>query len=168
MKYKFVFLFFAIISFTFCHAQIEVAHVSSKEFKSTGFGGFLNFSFPISDGKNYVIAEGGFQYFKADIDNLLFIPCVAGFRYTLNQSGTGFYVEPNAGYTFGAGDLQKHTQDKLSGIATGVGIGYLFQPTGIIQFNISARYEHCFSNIATNTFSFRISHAFSFGRRRDD
>lgn len=33
------------------------------------------------------------------------MPVLLGYRYTLNQSGTGFYVEPNAGYSFGGSTI---------------------------------------------------------------
>jgi len=82
---------FVFVCSAFCKAQIEVEHVSMKEFKATGFGGFLNFSFPVSDA-NYVTAELGAQYFSDKYDEeVIMLPVLAGYRYTVNQSGTGLY-----------------------------------------------------------------------------
>ena len=173
-------LCFLLVSFLFSKAQIEVAHVSVKDFKATGFGAFLNFSFPASEA-NYITLEGGLQYFYKDEEDMALIPVLVGYRYTLNQTGTGFYVEPNAGYSFGASSIGVYENDSpvsdgngnwlyesVKGPAAGAGFGYLFEPSGKIQFNLGLRYEHVFGNAASNLVSFRISHAFTFGRKRDD
>ncbi len=155
----------------FANAQIEVNHVSLKGFKKTGFGGFLNFSIPVSDA-NYLTLEGGLQYYKDDYDEeLALVPVLAGYRYTLNQSGSGLYVEPNAGYMFGSSTIQPasmYSDDyaKVAGPTAGLGVGYLFGD-GRLQFNVALRYEHSFGSFATNTIGLRIAHSFTF-RRRDD
>jgi hypothetical protein len=160
------------------NAQIEVAHVSSKIFKETGFGAFLNFSFPVSSA-NYITAEAGLQYFKNwDEEDMAVVPILVGYRYTINHSGAGFYIEPNAGYNFGsttivvyensspvANDDGSYKKYEIKGLAAGVTAGYLFKPSGSIQFNLGLRYERTFGSLATNLFSFRISHAFSFGKK---
>lgn len=176
-----IFTLLFLCSFTLvCKAQIEVEHISMKEFKSTGFGGFLNFSMPVSDA-NYATIEAGLQYFNDKYDEeVALIPVLLGYRYTLNQSGTGFYVEPNAGYCFGSTTVQEYDAnggilsdgngnwlyEKVNGPVAGVGVGYLFEP-GKIQFNLALRYQHTFGSTPTNLFAFRISHAFTFGRRDD-
>jgi len=124
--------------------------------------------------------EGGFQYFINDDDeDLALVPVLLGYRYTLNQSGTGLYIEPNAGYCFGASSIGKYDEfdspisdgnggyayEKVAGPMAGIGVGYLLQPSGRIQFNIGLRYERTFGNAGANVFAFRISHAFTFGRR---
>ncbi|MEX6686609.1 outer membrane beta-barrel protein [Danxiaibacter flavus] len=172
MKTKLLLFVVLTIGLKFSYAQIEVSHISSKNFKATGLSAFLNFSIPVAE-VNYITLEGGVRYFKSNDEELALIPCLAGYRYTLNQSGSGLYVEPYAGYSFGYTTLQTHNQDgiysdaKPGGPTAGAGFGYLFEPGGIVQLNIGLRYEHCFASYATNTFSFRISHAFTFGRRND-
>lgn len=134
---------------------------------------------PVSDA-NYVTLEGGLQYYVGEYDeDLGLVPVLAGYRYTLNQSGTGSYVEPNAGYTFGSSSIEKYDEngnavqdgynpayEKVAGPSAGMDVGYLFEPGGRIQFNLALRYEHSFGPCPTNTFGFRIAHAFTF-RRRD-
>ncbi|WP_147203604.1 hypothetical protein [Segetibacter aerophilus] len=177
----FVVLYFMLLMSVVSNAQIEVAHISVKNFKATGFAGFLNFSVPISKA-NYITAEGALQYFKdKEDDEVALIPALLGFRYTLNQTGTGLYVEPNIGYTFGEttiGIYENNTpvadystngwaHEKVAGPAAGIGFGYLFEPAGRVQFNVGLRYEHTFGNAVTNLFALRISHAFTFGRREE-
>lgn len=160
-KHSFI-MCFLLLSFNFCNAQIEAAYVSSKDFKSIGFGGFLNFSIPVSEA-NYLTLDGGIQYFKdKNTTELGLLPVLAGFRYTLDQTGTGLYVEPNAGYIFGVSDFGDY-----SGPAAGIGVGYLID-LGNVPFNLGLRYEHCFGDPATNVFSFRVAHSFNFGRRSND
>ena len=181
LKKQLLTLNFILLCSLFCTAQIEVVHVSVKDFKSTGFGGFLNFSLPVSEA-NYMTLEGGLQYFKNKYDEELgLIPVLLGYRYTLNQSGSGLYVEPNAGYCFGESTIGKYSEsgsllsgedgdwakEKVAGPMAGIGLGYLFEPGGKVQFNIGLRYEHTFGNAAVNVFAFRISHAFSFRKTEE-
>jgi hypothetical protein len=181
LKKQFFFLYFLLLCGTICHAQIEVARVSLKDFKAIGFGGFLNFSLPVSEA-NFVTLEGGLQYFKNKYDeDLALVPVLLGYRYTLNQSGTGLYIEPNAGYTFGASTIQVYDEvgspmgdnngnylyHKIAGPTAGIGIGYLLEAGRRTQFNLGLRYEHGFGQTATNVFALRFSHAFTFGRRRE-
>jgi hypothetical protein len=164
----------AFLVLGFCqsaNAQLEIDRLSFKGFNAIGFGGFFNFAFPITDA-DYVTAEIGLGVFSNNGSNVVTAPFLAGYRFTIDRSGTGFYLEPNAGYGAAATDIQLpdangiYSDAKISGAAAGCTFGYLFQPTGRIQFNLGIRYEHIFgSDFAPNIFSFRISHAFTFGRR---
>ena len=151
----------------------------SKGLSSTGFGGFLNFSIPVSPtSSDAAIVEGGVFVFSKDGSHAAVAPVLGGYRYMLAQGDNGFYAEPVAGYTLGATDIQEYDangnaltkpngdqQDrKVSGFDTGLGFGYLFEQSGPIRFNISLRYEHTFvtGDPALNVISLRISHSFSF------
>ncbi len=173
-KPKLFSLLFALISCVSLNAQIEVDHISMKNFKATALGGFLNFSHPVSDG-NYMSYEVGLHYFKSKYDEeVVLIPLLVGYRYTLDQTGTGFYVEPNAGYNFGKTTIQKYDEnggfiggeEKVAGPAAGLGFGYLWQlGDERTLINFGARYERIFGQSSVNMFSFRASYTFSFGRR---
>jgi len=163
--------FLLLVLFQSANAQLEVDRLSFKGFSAFGFGGFFNFAFPVTDA-DYVSAEIGLGVFSNNGNNVVTAPFLAGYRFTIDRSGTGFYLEPNAGYAAAATDIQLpdangiYSDAKISGAAGGLTFGYLFQPTGRIQFNLGIRYEHIFgSDFASNIFSFRISHAFTFGRR---
>lgn len=153
-----------------------------------GFGGYLNLGFSIND-NDAVSVEGGLYYFKTQDDNNIgMAPCLLGYRHLLASSyygsgaDHGWYIEPAAGYTFGGTDIQKNDatgrllydaagnplNQKVSGPTGVLTFGYLFRPSGWIQFNIGLRYEHTFvtgGDPGTNIISLRIAHAFSFGRR---
>jgi hypothetical protein len=170
---KLLIVIFLFIITPIADAQIQVDRLTLKGFNAIGFGGFFNFSVPVSDA-NYITGELGLDAFSSNENNVLLAPVLMGYRYTIDGSGTGFYLEPNAGYSFGGTDIQSQDPNqnyadlKLSGPAAGLGFGYLFPvPSGAvpIQFNISIRYEHIFGSVSQDMFSFRISHAFSFGRR---
>jgi hypothetical protein len=161
---------FFLIACTTLKAQIQVDHLSFNGFSAVGFGGFFNFAVPVSDA-NYVTGEIGLDVFSSNGNNVALAPMLIGYRYTLDGSGYGFYVEPNAGYSFAGTDIQivdaqgNYSDQNISGASAGLGFGYLFEPSGRIQFNLGIRYEHIFGNLGSNMFSFRISHAFTFGRR---
>lgn len=154
-------------------AQIEVDYANAKNFHEIGFGGFLNFAFPVSDA-DYATVEGGYQYFKnKDGEDLGLIPVLAGYRYTLDRTGSGLYIEPNAGYTFGSSTIGKYDEnggwegedESVAGPAAGLSVGYLLN-LGNVPFAFALRFEHNFGNYGTNVFGFRISH--SFGTRKKD
>ncbi len=190
-------LFLTPLLFCLCsaaYAQIEVAHLITKtavptgfgtlkdqNVSSTGFGSFLNFGIQINE-TSAVTIEGGIYVFSQDDNHFYMGPCLVGYRKLLTKSNDyGWYLEPILGYTFGDTDIQKSNDNgnplyqadgnplnqKVAGPTTGLGFGYLFQPSGWIRFNISLRYEHAFVNgdPSTNIIALRISHAFSFGRR---
>ncbi|HEV3324009.1 MAG TPA: hypothetical protein VG052_00340 [Puia sp.] len=160
----------SLIICTTLNAQLQVDHLSFKGFSAIGFGGFLNFAVPVSDA-DYITAELGVDVFSSNGNHVVQIPMLVGYRYTFDRTGTGFYLEPNAGYSYGGTDIQladslgNYYDQKVSGLAAGLGLGYLFQPTGRVQFNLGVRYEHIFGSTGQNMFSFRISHSFTFGRR---
>ncbi len=168
-------------SILFCTAQIEFTRLSAKDFKALGFGAFVNLSVPVSDA-HFVTVEGGFQYFHREDEEIGLIPVLLGYRYTLDKTGTGFYLEPNAGYCFGSTTIQKYDAydmveygpdgqpavQKITGPVAGIGFGYLFEYSGGIQFNLGLRYQHGFGNLQTNVLALRISHAITFGRRERD
>jgi hypothetical protein len=112
--------------------------------------------------------------------HLAFIPLLAGYRHTLNGSGTGFYLEPFAGYTIGGSDIEKtdangnllynsdgSVQDqKISGATAGLGFGYLV-PSASLPLNIGLRFEHVFvsGDPSQSLLSLRISWSLLTGRR---
>lgn len=178
MKKKILFLLLLVCGFRYGFAQVEVSHVSAKDFKAIGFSGFLNFALPVSEA-NYLTVEGGLQYFATEAESMGLFPVLLGYRYTLDQSGWGLYAEPFGGYSFGGSTMYVYDNnspvadaegnfiyEKVAGPTAGVGLGYLFEPGRSVQFNVALRYSHTFAPAAANMFALRLSHAFSF-RRRD-
>ncbi|SRR6266700_3685467 len=158
------------------HAQIEVAKIVGKNSKdyNLGFGAFLKFAYPVSEAADLSL-EAGFLFFVlndgGDGDGTAFCPLKLGYRYTLNQTGTGFYVEPQVGFNlYGVSSVNVNgytVNSKFHGAILGAGFGYLFPPGGHIQFDLGLRYETVIvSGNSLNFLALRLSHNFSF-RKRD-
>lgn len=160
-----------IVLCTTAKAQLEVDRFSFSGYHAIGVGAFFNFAVPVTK----------IAYFTGDVDlnyyadnDVLTIPLLAGFRIMLNSKSTGFYLEPNAGYTLGTSDIYEtdangnfitngngYVHQKLSGASAGLAFGYIFQ-----QANLGIRYEHIFASIGEDLISLRISHNFTFGKRK--
>jgi len=164
LRKTFPILCFLLFSFHLSHAQLEGAYVTTKNSNAFGYGGFLNFSLPVAE-VNYITIDAGYQYFEGkNIDQMSLVPLLLGYRYTLDQSGSGWYLEPNAGYTFDASPTYGNDPE---GASAGIGFGYLVD-LGNVPFNFSARYEHLFGNPAAQVFSIRIAHSLSLRFRNRD
>jgi hypothetical protein len=162
------------------HAQLEVAQLFTKGQSTTGFGANLHVGFPVSKG-NEISVEAGLYYFAPSQSHLIFVPFLAGYRHTLNGSGTGFYVEPFAGYSIGATDIQKvdangnplynadgsEIDEKVSGATAGLGFGYIL-PNPKLPLNFGLRFEHVFvsGDPSPNILAFRISWSVLTARRQ--
>ncbi|MCW3080506.1 autotransporter outer membrane beta-barrel domain-containing protein [Segetibacter sp.] len=148
------------------NAQLEVVKIigkNSKEYK-LGYGGFLKFSYPISETADLTL-EGGaliFRFQDDPSDGMVLIPVKAGYRYALNGTGTGFYIEPQAGYTVHGAN----SNEIIKGFTWAAGTGYLFQPSGSVQFDLGLRYESViYGGGSINYVGLRLSHNFSFKKR---
>lgn len=164
------------------NAQIEGAYLKTKHISKFGLAGFINVAIPINDG-DAITGEAGLYYFGFNNyeDQAAVVPIVVGYRHTFNGEGDGLYIEPFAGYSFGATDIPRtdkngdivyvngnEQDEKVNGIATGVSFGYIFP--GSFGFNIGLRAQHVFTfqgDPSANIISLRLSHTFHLGRRRD-
>jgi hypothetical protein len=165
-------IFFILLTFisVSASAQIQVSKLlgaNSDKF-TTGYGGFLKYAYPISNSSD-VSLEIGFMSFSLKADNAygwIIIPVKAGYRYTLNQTGYGFYLEPYLGYNFAGIDPD---DKKFKGMVYGAGTGYLFKPTGKVNFDLGIQYESAqHTGGAANYLSFRLTHNFGGSRRQND
>lgn len=159
-------------------AQIEVAHLQSKDFSASGFGAFLNFAFPVNEG-DYLTLEGAAYFFEKNDDGIVIAPLNVGYRRTLDGTGAGFWVEPTLGYTLGASDISKYDSEghllydesgspverKVTGPTAGIGAGYTLR--GQLPFSLGARYQFVkvIKDPVMHVFSLRLSYAITFGRR---
>lgn len=171
-----------LISHSTVQGQVEVARLSTKGYSAIGFGAFLNFAVPVSEGSS-ITAEAGFYSFKNDDDEgVLLVPLLVGYRYTFNKTSTGLYIEPMLGYSLGASDIAKYDENdalipnatgdgwleqQAKGPTAGVGTGYILQ--GSFPLNIGLRYQRVFvsKDPGLNMFSLRLSYPIRFGRRSE-
>jgi hypothetical protein len=162
-------------------AQIAVMKLVGKNSKNfgAGYGGFLAFAYPISKADDATI-EIGANIFTQKNSNGKYgyynVPLKIGYRYTINREGFGFYIQPTIGYnlygnhsysnypiTYGSADK------KFNGLIISPSVGYLFKPLAGIKFNLQAIYEVNFIKEGNlNYTGLRLSHNFSFGKKRED
>lgn len=181
MRFK-PFLFIGLfLSLSFhSYSQIEGAYVDTKEFKAFGFGAHLNFKFPVTEA-SYLTTEAGFYLFRKDGDMLGMIPLLLGYQRTLDGSGTGLFVEPLAGYTFGGSDVQRHDengapipdpsgngewmQQQAQGLTAGLATGYIFPGNTPVTFGL--RYQRVFvqNDPGVNLVSLRLTWPLFGGRK---
>lgn len=160
-------LAFSIIMVVNLSAQIQVSKLVGKNSSdfNLGFGGFLKLSYPASEEAD-VTLEGGatvFQLKQNKAYGWALIPIKAGYRYTLNQTGTGFYLEPQLGYNVYGIDPDDNNSNGwiLSG-----GAGYLFPSLDKIQFDLGLLFQSAFhTGGAANYLSLRLTHNLSLSRR---
>lgn len=159
-------------------AQVEVLKLTGQEGKDyrLGFGAFLKFAFPVNEA-SFLTIEAGANFIGQKEDReqgMAIIPAKLGYRYTINGSGIGFYVEPQVGYNiYGVKSVYKpslynYEDQKFHGIIGSFGAGYLFKPGNKIQFDLGAYYESVFYNgSSTRYFGLRLTHNFGFGKKED-
>lgn len=168
-----------ILSISIANAQIGAMKMVGKNTKdyTLGFGAFIKTGFPVNEASDLTI-EGCVNIFKLnDADGsgsgTIMCPLKVGYRYTLNQTGEGFYVEPQAGYNlYGVTsmlDENGYTVDlKYHGVVLAAGTGYLFtlwnQPC-----DLNLRYETVIAHGGSNNFiALGISRFISFKKRYAD
>jgi hypothetical protein len=159
------------------NAQLGVMKLVGNDTKNykLGFGAFIKTGFPVSDGSDVTLEIGADFFFLKDGsgDGTAMCPLKAGYRYTLNGTGEGFYVEPQAGYNiYGVTSLQDENGGnvdlKYHGIVLAAGGGYLFS-IGNVPIDINLRYETVIAHGGSNNLvSLGITKGFSFGRRDRD
>ena len=169
-----------ILQFFFAQAKSQLGVMklvgnNTKQY-SIGFGAFIKTGFPLSEaadltvelGANFFPVKGsGFNYGTA------MCPVKAGYRYTLNQTGTGFYAEPQLGFNvYGVTSLEGASGEtinvKYHGVVLAAGGGYLFS-IGNTPFDVNLRYETTIANGGSNNMiSLGISRFFSFGSRNNN
>ncbi|GGB17583.1 hypothetical protein [Puia dinghuensis] len=161
------------------HAQLEVAQLFTNGHSHTGFGANLHVGFPVNKGDE-ISGEVGLYYFAPDQTHMVLVPLLIGYRHTFNNSGTGFYVEPFAGYSAGGTDIPhldangnpvynsdgSAVDQKISGATTGIGFGYIL-PNPKLPLNFGLRYEHTFvsGDPSPNILALRVSWSLLAGRR---
>ncbi len=159
------------------NAQLGVMKLVGNDTKNyqLGFGAFIKAGVPVSDAAN-VTLEIGINYFPSkdgDGEGTAMCPLKAGYRYTLNGTGEGFYIEPQVGYNiYGVTSLLDdngyNVDLKYHGVVFAAGAGYLFS-IGNVPFDINLRYETVIAYGGSNNLvSLGITKSFAFGRRDRD
>lgn len=160
------------------NSQIGAMKLVGKGTKdySMGFGAFVKAGVPVSDGADLTIEIGADIFpekeYPTDYGTVM-CPLKIGYRYTLDGTGQGWYVEPQAGYNlFGLTSLQDENGNdvnlKYHGIVLSAGAGYLFT-LWRAPFDLNLRYETVIAHGGSNNLiSLGISRVISFRKRDSD
>jgi len=168
---RITFLCLFLFSFSQINAQIEAAVLLGNKYphSSFGFGAFLNVGIPVSDA-GYGTIEAAADFFldwsSGGEYGIALVPVMVGYKHTLNGTGLGWYVQPQAGYNIVGAISNDYVDEKIHGFAWAGTFGYLFNPGNRIQFDIGLRYESVlYKGGSINFVALRIAHSFLIGRR---
>jgi hypothetical protein len=155
------------------NAQLNVMKLVGSDTKNykLGFGAFIKAGVPVSNSGDFTI-EIGANYFssKDEGEGTGMVPLKAGYRYMLNGTSEGFYVEPQVGYNlYGVTSLLDKNGYNVDlyyhGVIFAAGGGYLFS-IAEIPFDLNLRYETVIAHGGSNNLvSLGITKSFIFGRR---
>ena len=174
MSKGFLSTFFLLFFIIQANAQLGVMRLVGKDTKDykMGFGAFIKTGIPFSDAADITI-EIGADIFPLDnefVYGTIMCPLKVGYRYTLNGTGEGFYVEPQVGFNiYGVTSLQDENGEdvnlKYHGVIFAAGTGYLFSIWNT-PFDVNLHYETVIAHGGSNNLiSLGISKFISFGRR---
>jgi hypothetical protein len=169
------FLLFFIVQ---AKAQLGVMKLVGNNTKdyAIGFGAFIKTGLPVSDGADMTLELGANVFplkgYGMDYGTIM-CPAKVGYRHSLNGSGQGLYVEPQAGYNIlGVTSLPADYGDDINlryrGVVLAAGAGYLFT-IGRAPVDLNLRYETVIAHGGSNNMiSLGISRYFSFRKRESD
>lgn len=155
----------------YLQAQIEVVKMVGKgsDEYGIGFGAVLKAGVPVSEGGSVTIEVGTvFNPIKESgwEQGIVFVPIKAGYRYVLNGTSSGFFVEPQVGYCVYGALTNDFVDQKISGFDWAVGAGYLFPSGRRSQYEVGLRYETVYFKGGPGSFiALRLASSFSFGKR---
>jgi hypothetical protein len=165
-----------LLFFFMLHANAQIGAMKlvgkdTKDYK-LGFGAFIKTGIPVTDGSDVTLEIGADIFLSKDGDGNGTIMCQlkAGYRYKLNGTGEGLYVEPQVGYDlYGVTSIDDENGQtvnlKYHGVVLAAGTGYLFSVWNT-SFDVNLRYETVMAHGGSNNLiSLGISKFFSFGRR---
>lgn len=164
-------LFFMV---TASEAQLGVMKMVGKNTGnySFGFGAYVKGIFTVSQASD-VTAELGANFFLLNDggsgDGTAIIPIKAGYRYSLDGTGLGLYVEPQVGYNiYGITSENidgKTVNLKFHGVILSAGAGYLFL-IGNTPLDLHLRYETVIDHGGSDNYvGLGLSFYLHFGKR---
>jgi hypothetical protein len=167
-------LFFIV---THSDAQLGVMKMVGKNTSnySFGIGAYVKGIFSVSQSSDVTVELGANIFFLNDGgsgDGTVIIPLKAGYRYSLNGTGLGFYVEPQIGYNiYGVTStyVDGNTENlKFHGLVFAANTGYLFL-IGNTPLDLNLRYETVVDHGGSDNYvSLGLSFYLHFGKRDNE
>ncbi|HTB25175.1 MAG TPA: hypothetical protein VK711_07380 [Puia sp.] len=155
-------------------AQLGIMKMVGKNTNnySLGFGAYVKGIFSVSQASDVTLELGANLFFLNDGgsgDGTALIPIKAGYRYSLNGTGLGFYVEPQIGYNiYGVTSANVDgTTENLTfhGVVLAAGTGYLFL-IGNTPLDLNLHYETIIDHGGSDNYiSLGLSFYLHFGKR---
>jgi hypothetical protein len=142
---------------------------------SLGVGAYVKGIFPVTQASD-VTLEVGANMFSLDDDGngdgTAVIPIKAGYRYSVNGTGMGLYVEPQIGYNiYGVTSayVDGVTQDfTFHGLVFAAGTGYLFL-IGKTPLDLNVHYETIIAHGGSDNYvSLGLSFYLRFGKKDNE
>ncbi|HEY1869562.1 MAG TPA: hypothetical protein VGG71_00820 [Chitinophagaceae bacterium] len=162
------------LTVTYGEAQLGVMKMVGKNTNnySLGFGAYIKGIFPVSQASDLTLELGANLFFLNDGgsgDGTAIIPIKAGYRYSLNGTGMGLYVEPQVGYNiYGVTSMNVdgYTQNfTFHGVVFAAGTGYLFL-VGNIPLDLNLHYETVVDHGGSDNYvSLGLTFYLRFGKR---
>ena len=139
---------------------------------SFGIGAYIKGVFPVSQAGDVTLELGANIFFLNDGgsgDGTAMVPIKAGYRYSLNGTGMGFYVEPQIGYNiYGvtSANVDGTTENfTFHGLVLAAGTGYLFL-IGNTPLDLNLHYETIIDHGGSDNYiSLGLSFYLHFGKR---
>lgn len=139
---------------------------------SLGVGAYIKGVFTVSQASDLTLDLGANAFFLNDGgsgDGTAVVPIKAGYRYSLDGSGMGLYVEPQIGYNiYGvtSANVNGTTENfKFHGLVLAGGTGYLFL-VGNTPLDLHLRYETIVDHGGSDNYvSLGLSFYLHFGNR---
>ncbi|RYY43905.1 MAG: hypothetical protein EOO06_19010 [Chitinophagaceae bacterium] len=158
----------------YANAQLGVMKLvgSDSENFNLGYGAFIKTGIPVKEGSS-VTVELGLNYFPykdGEGQGTIMCPLKLGYKYILNKTSEGFYLEPQLGYNvYGISSVPDedgyNVDFKYHGVVLAAGGGYAFL-AGNVPIDVNLRYETVIANGGSNNFiSLGITKSFSFGKK---
>ena len=157
-------------------AQLGVMKMVGKDTKnySLGVGAYIKGIFTVSQASDVTVEVGANAFFLNDGgsgDGTAVVPVKVGYRYSLNGTGMGFYVEPQIGwnvYGVSSVNVDGYTQNyTFHGLVLGAGTGYLFS-LGNTPLDLHLHYETIVDHGGSDNYvSLGLSFYLHFGKRDD-
>jgi hypothetical protein len=139
---------------------------------SYGVGAYVKGVFTVSQASDVTLELGANAFFLNDGgsgDGTAVVPIKVGYRYSLNGTGMGLYVEPQIGYNiYGVSSVNVDGYTKnltFHGLVLAAGTGYLFS-IGNTPLDLHLRYETIVDHGGSDNYvSLGLSFYLHFGNR---
>jgi len=155
LKKLFLIPLFIIGCVSCLNAQLFISKLTGKGSSkyNTGYGAFLRLGFHISEADE-ITGEIGFNdYTLKDLPTygILTAPLKVGYQYTIDRTGSGFYLEPQLGYNIVGivpsynNTTYQEEETKFKGVVGTINGGYIMNWESIgTKINFGLRYESVF------------------------